>query len=294
MNKFKKYIPFFALSLAGIFLLLAQSASWTLNILYDRQAFVSISTSVIQKEKNRLAIAERIIEGALSDKPLVNRLVGKQASSLVAGLLGTDLAQRSIQTIADKSYGFVTSPNPQPITIDLTSIKRPIAGLVSLAENNGTDISFDLQTVPDQIVLVETENIPEFHRYGVTLLWIAPLLWMASIVIFGTYLYRGRRVFAKRFYIVASVIAITALIGLLSGPVLPPPVAALVPNVSSRIVVEDLLTSFLAPFMKQMMITLLLTAVVVVLFATRDRISALFYGLYKKTETKKPATKTKK
>src|ERR1700757_3084207 len=101
----------------GILFLLAESAFWLNHTIFDKDTFTSTVTPILQSEPSREAVASTITEKAFADKPLVNRLIGDNVSSLITGLLGTDVAQQMISGIVHRSYTYLTTDNPQPITI---------------------------------------------------------------------------------------------------------------------------------------------------------------------------------
>ncbi len=270
-----RYKSIFLLGIAGLLLLAAQSAYWINHTIFDKQDFTSIVTETLQTEESRQAIASTIVDEALAERPILRRTVSSQATQLITGLLGTDLATQTFGTIIDRGYDYLTSSDPQPIVIDLLAIKTPIAGLVSFAESQGRDVSFDPDVIPDTIVLFSPENLPEIHRYSTLMLWLGPLFWMGSLGLFAGYIYRGRRVYAKRVYIVGAVIIGISVIGLLTGPALPPPIAASTPIASLRGVVSDLVEGLLRPFLQQMVFTIAITLSALIVFSQRFNILKL-------------------
>lgn len=290
-----RYRAVFALGFAGLLFLLAQSAFWVNQTLFDKQTFTSITQSVIQSEESRQAVANGIVDRALADKPILKRTISDKATKLLTGLLGTDLVTQATNLVIDKAYAYATSPNPEPIDFDLTAIKTPVARIVAFAEDQGREIQFDPNDIPDTVVLFEPTNLPDIHGYSVKMLWLGPLFWLSSLLIFSLYIYRGgRQYYAKRVYIVGAVIGMVALIGLLAGPVIPPPLAALTPQTGLRGIVEDLISAFLKPFTQQMIITLLITAVALFIFSLRFNILRLFSKLEPSRIAQKPEQVAKK
>lgn len=295
MSWLRRYKSIFFLTVATIFLLLAQSAYWLNHTIFDQKSFNSIVSTTLQSESSREAIAQNIINRALEDKPILRRTVGPQATQLVTGLLGTDLATQSFNTVIDRTYAYLTSKNPQPIAIDLTSIKVPLSGLVSFAERLGREASFDPSNIPDSIELFNPKNIPDIYSYSIALLWLGPLFWLSSIIIFALYIYRGRAVYAKRVYIVGGLCIAVSGVGLLFGPIIPPTVAALVPTLELRPVVGDLISNLLQPFTQQMYVTIILTGLFLACFGQRRQFAKLVIGVSNKvSHTSQKSTKSQK
>lgn len=294
LNKYKSIAGLFV---AAVLLLLAQSTFWLNHTIFDQQTFTGIVKETIATEDSREAIATTVVNQALADRPIVNRLVGSKASQLVAGLLGTDLAGQTFDTVINKTYAYLTSSNPQDITVDLLAIKTPLAGLISFAESQGREVTFDATTIPDSITLFDASDLPDIHSYSVTLLWLGPIFWAGALVLFGAYLYRGRRAYAKRVYIVGSVIILTSFIGMLVGPLLPPPIIAQVPIIELRGVVSNLIRGMLDPFVRQMYLMAAVTLIALLVFNQRFNILGVVQKLGRKmgqAAGKKPATKKPK
>lgn len=296
-----RYKSVFLLGLAGLLFLLAQSAFWLNQTIFDQQTFTTIVGGTLSTEQSREAIAQTVVDHALEERPLLQRTISAKATQLITGLLGTDLATQTFDTVINRTYTYLTSNDPRPIGIDLLAIKTPLAGLVSFAETLGRDVQFDPEVIPDFILLFDPSNLPDVYAYGQKLLWIGPLLWLSAAGMFAAYLYRGRRALAKRVYIVGSVIIGMSLLGSLAGPLLPAPVAASVNVVELRGVVSSLASALLAPFVQQMFVTIGITAAVLMVFNQRFNILHLAQALagkvgYKSAaiESVKPATKTKR
>lgn len=301
----KKYRSVFALTLAGVFLLLAQSAYWVNHTIFDKTQFTSIVTSTLNTEESRQAIATTVVNKALAERPVVKRVAGAKATQLVTGLLGTDIVTQTFNTLINKAYEYLTSANPQDIDIDLLAIKTPLARIVSFAEDQGREVAFDPNNIPDTIVLFDASALPDIYRYSQMVLIFGPFCWLLTLGIFAAYIYRGRRVLAKRVYIVGGVILAVSFIGLLAGPLLPPPVMSFVPNPDMRSVVGSLITNLLAPFSQQMWTTILITVSVLAVFSLRfkmlngaQKVLAIRPGQKEaaetaKTPSKKPAKKRK-
>ncbi len=291
-----KHKSIFGLTLAGVLLLLAQSAFWINHTIFDKATFSTIVTSTINTEQSRQAIAATVVGRTLQDRPVIRRIAGDKATQLISGLLGTDLAAQTINTVVDRSYTYLTSENPESIEIDLLPIKTPLAGLVSFAESQGREVNFDVNSVPDSIMLFDASNLPNIYGYSVLMLWLGPLFWLGSFGLFAIYMYRGRRVYAKRIYIVGTVIILVSFVGLLFGPLLPPPISALVPVTELRSVVGSLVGALLAPFTSQMYVTIASTAIILAIFSQRFTILHLFQkvAVKPKAADSKPVKTTRK
>jgi hypothetical protein len=264
---------------AAITLFLAQSAYWVNHSIFNQTNFTQTTTSALLSQSSRDAIATAVVDTSLSNRPIIQKVVGGKATSLVSGLLGSDFSNQAITSLTNKAYAYTTAKDRQDIAIDLTSIKTPLAAIVSVAQNNGVNVSSGQFQIPDQIVLVQSNAFPNLSGVVKLMLWLGPLLWLGTILLFGLYIYLGRAACARRIYIVGIVIIIVAIFGLLTKPFIPPPIAAAVPNINLRPVIENVTAGFLAPFVSQMKYMLGFTLVLLLIFNQRFNILALINSL---------------
>ena len=243
------------------------------HTIFDKQAFTSTVTPVIQGESSRQAIASTITERAFADKPLVNQLIGKNVTALIAGLLATDAAQQLTAGLIDRSYTYLTTDDPKPIAIDLTAIKNPLEKITEVVEAQGRDVKINPANIPDAIVLFSPAGLPDIYGYSVLMLWLGPLFGLGFIVLGVLYFYLGRSNYPRRVYTLGATIIGASVIGLLIGPLVSPPIAAQVQAPELRGVVTQLIDALLAPFASQNITAIVITAIVLIIFASRHMIS---------------------
>ena len=77
--------------LAGILILIANSALWANNNIYNEEKFSEIVTESITSESSREAIADGVTSEIFKDSPVARRLVGGTSTKLISGLLDTDV-----------------------------------------------------------------------------------------------------------------------------------------------------------------------------------------------------------
>jgi len=277
-----KILSVILLCIGASLLMLAQSAYWVNHNFFNKQYFTETTKTVLTSESSKNAIATTVVNRALIDKPLIRRVAGDRAISLISGLIGTDIASQSISWAVNSSYNYMTTQNRKDITIDLTSIKNPLSGVVSFAENRGNEIKFDPSNIPNEVVLIRSNDFPDLSGTISTLLWLSPLLWLGSLVSFAIYVYIGRKEYVKKLYNVGFSIIGVSLLGLFIGPFLPPAIASMANNSEIRVIIQDLTTEFLKPFHMQMYIMIIITSLALIVFSQRLRI----LGLVKKIEKK--------
>lgn len=275
-RKLSKFGTGVLLFFAALTLFLAQSSYWVNHTVFNQENFTRITTTALLSESSRDAVATSVVNASLSDKPVIKRIIGERAESLISGLLGTDLSSQAVTALTNKVYAYTTSSGREDIAIDLTGIKTPITTIVGLAESRGVDVPQTQIQLPDQIVLLQKDAFPDLSGEVKAMLWLGPLFWLSTIILFGLYIYLGRKNYAKRVYTAGLAIIVVAVLGILANPFVPPPIAAAVPNIDLRPVAENLAAGFLAPFQAQMYYMLGTTLVVLAVFNQRFNILAVF------------------
>jgi hypothetical protein len=270
---------------AALILFLAQSAYWVNHTIFNRANFTHIATASLLSESSRDAIATTVVDKSLEHRPLIKKAVGKEAVSLTSGLLGSDLSSQALSALSDRTYAYTTAKDRQDIKFDLTSIKKPLASVVSVAEDNSIhDVSGDKLTsvqgqIPDEITLVKSDSFPNLAGLVSFMLWVGPVLWLSSLMLFGLFVYLGRGAYAKRVYTVGLAVITVAALGILTIPLVPAPIAAAIPIIELRPVVANLTSGFLAPFKTQLYDMLVCALIVLLVFNQRFNILALIKSL---------------
>lgn len=275
----KKVLSAALLALGAITFFLAQSTVWVSNTFFDEENFIGTVQSVLRTEESRQAISSTIVHTALENNPVAEQLIGKQATALVTGLLGSDLVGQLFDRVAHRAYAYLTSSDRQDIAINLESIKEPLTTIVGIAERNGRDVQFDPSNIPNTITLVDSDTLPDISGYIRTILFASALLWLITIAAFGTYLYLNRERIIRAVYFVGGSILAVSLIALFTGPFIPPAISSLVNLIEIRSVVEDLAEALLYPFQTQLLSGMVLVALVLLVVSLRNEIRQGFRKL---------------
>lgn len=241
--------------LAGILLLIANSAIWMNRSIFDTAAFTSTAVSSVTSESSRQALANEIVDRALADRPIVKNAVGNTATRLIGGLLGSSQFNEVLTRAVGKIQVYVTSEEQKDVGIDLTGVKGTVSTLLGVADNRGvadtSAASERLNNIPDELVIVNADNIPSFYKAGLALLWLAPISALTAIGMLAYPYVRRRNLYYKIAAVQGSIIAFTGLMALLVGPLFRPPALASVTSPNMRIVVGNLYDSFIATFNQQ-------------------------------------------
>lgn len=257
------------LVVGAISLFFAQSAYWINHTVFDKESFSTITTDALTSQSSRDAIASSVVNKALEDRPVAKKVIGERVISLTSGLLGSDFSNQAISALSSKTYAYATASNRQDIAIDLTAVKDPLNGIIALAESQGASVPEPKREIPDEIVLIESDNFPDLSGAVKAMLWLGPVFWLTTLITFSIFIYLGRKNYAKRVYLVGLSIIIISLLGIFTSPFIPPPIAAAVPNIDLRPVAQNIAQGFLAPFTTQMYVMLGTTLIALLVFNQR-------------------------
>lgn len=149
------------LILAALSLLFAESSYWLRHTIFDTGTFSSIASTTLKTEANRTAIASVITQSVLRDRPTLNYLIGSRVTSLTSGILGSDFGQRVLSEVVDQTHAYLIKSDRQDIVIHTSSVKQVVSQLVTVANTAGRDVDFSADTIPDTIVLLEKDALPD-------------------------------------------------------------------------------------------------------------------------------------
>ena len=258
---------------ASVALFLAQSSYWVNHTIFNQKNFTSLVNEAVLEPSSLDAIASQVVDTALQDRPVIKKIAGDRAQNLVGSLLASDFSAHAIDRVVNMTYKYITTPDREDIKIELVGITGPISTILTLAQANDSNAAQTIESIPDEIILVESDSFVDLSGFVSFMLWFGPLLWLTAVACFAGYIYMHRARYAKAVYIVGISIAVIAIIGILTRPVLPAPIASLVPMSNLRPVVTNVTDVFLVPFQAQMLSMLILTGIVLLIFSQRYTIS---------------------
>lgn len=236
---------------ASVLLLLSNSAIWVNNQIFNTDNFTHSVTTSLTSESSRLAISQQITDKMFADRPVAKRIAGDFSVKIISGLLDTDQFEKVLTTAVERMQIYVTSNNQETVDIDLRGVKDIITKLTNVSESLGREPSVDPANIPDQIVLINEENVPDFYNVGVAFLWIAPITFIAAILLLA-YPYVKRGYNNKKVLVIQSLSVISfGLLALLIGPLFKPPLLANIKEANGRIVVGNIYDTFIATFNTQ-------------------------------------------
>lgn len=257
-------------SLGVFFLIIANSAFWVNRTVFNTQNFSDITTNSLLSESSRGAVADEIVQQALSDRPLIRSAVQEPASKFISGLLATSQAKAVLSRAASKLQVAVTSEHKENIELDLSSFKQTAAKLIDISGQSSENTNVD--NIPNKITLVDVSKIPEFYKLGTLFMWFGPLALALGLLLLAAPHIRAKKLRLDLLPAQGCIVLAGYMLGLLMGPLFRPPVLSQFTNANLRLVAENLYNSFVASFNSQIQVLLLLGLVMIAI--------PVFYNLY--------------
>lgn len=235
----------------AILVLVANSALWFNGYVFDQGNFTRLTTQAIQQESSRQAIATELTNRLLANRPLLTRLAQQPAVSVISGALGSNLAEQVFGRVIGGLQSIATSPNPQDVTLDLSTFKQIAARIVQIFGTQPNEPAVTDQDIPNTITIVDANKVPNIYNLGVALLWIGPAALIAAIALLIYLLVSSRKGLRQLAYTLGVLAAAVVGVGLLAmaiGPILEPMVLSGVQNGQMRVVAQNIYGAFVDAF----------------------------------------------
>lgn len=235
--------------LAVFFLLIANSAFWVNKQIFNTENFSKTATNSLLSESSRNAVASEIIDQTLSDRPVIKNTVQEPSTKFISGLLATSQARAGVERVTAKIHIVLTSKNQENIEFDLSGIKQTVSKLINLAGRE--EAGDNLDKIPSKIVLLDVSKIPDFYKLGTLFMWLAPITFIAGLLILAWPHIKARKVRMDLLLSQGLLVIAGYLLALLAGPLFRPPVLSQFSNTNLRMVAENFYNSFVASFNEQ-------------------------------------------
>ncbi len=276
--------------LAGLLLLVANSAVWINRYIFDRQNFTQVAVVSLSSESSRNAIAAEVTDRALAEAPIVHQALGGTVEKVVGGILGTDQFKTVLTKTIETMHVYLTSENRETIAINLTSAKQVISTVLHAlqgAGQNETQALKKVDSVPDEIVILREDTLPSFYKQSVALLWAGPVAGLAAVILLVVPYVANTRRYLSIAAIQGIAIASFGILAMLIGPLFKPPVLSNIPTANARIVVENLYNAFVQTFNAQSNI-LIITGALIVIAVLAVYVGQMIYIKYLKDKRLHP------
>lgn len=237
---------------AGIMIIVANSAIWANRYLVNSDTFTKTAVTSLTSDSSTEALASEIVDTALADYPVVKNIVGDTATNFISGLLGSGRMEQALTAAISRIQIFLTSPQKDPVVIDLSGAKSTVEQLITLSGRQD-QVQFDVNKIPNQITVFDPSNYPNFYQYTVVLTWLSPLMALGAIALLAWPYIAHRNRYREIMIIQGAIVAAAGVFGLLIGPLFRPLVLGNVTSANLRVVVGNLYDAFIATFNSQTM-----------------------------------------
>lgn len=259
----------------GALLLVSLTAFWLQRNIFNTEKFTALTTEALLQESSRDSIGNVVTGQILSNQPTLKMILGDKLSGQVSSLLGTELASNSINTVAREAQLIITSPAKKPLVLHLTAIKTALVSIQGVANRVGQSVpgNLSVNSIPDEIVIIDTSNIPNIHKVAVAINWLGPISLILAIVGLAVYIKRGgRENLLKRIQIVCLVFISTALVAMAIGPIAEPSIIAFAKDAPTQTLLGNIFSVFMGPFYKQALWVIGMSFVILVLVFAWEKI----------------------
>lgn len=255
MSIVKRVAVFYA-PVTGLLLLLLATSVWCNRYLFDTDNFSSTATAALTEDSTSMALANEVTDRLLENRPLLKRTINDRVVGLVAALLKSDLSDRVMEKSVSRLQVMLTTNNPKPVEIDLTTVKSVLTQVLALGrvltDRPVEDQKINPDTIPDKITLIDPSTLPNFYGFGLTMMWLAPVLLLSVLALTIYPIYRAARtslVSLKHVLAIqGGIILAFGFLALFIGPLIKPPVLANITSSNIRVVVDNVIDAFISAF----------------------------------------------
>lgn len=237
---------------AGL-LLVSLTALWLHRTMYDTERFTDITTTAITESSSRQSVGEAIVNRAFADRAVLRNTVGPRMANLIAGLLDTELASGLIERAVERVQITLTTPRKSPVVLEISGLKQAIISVQGLINSDGQEARINIQDLPDEILLIDTNKLPNVYSYGIIILWLGPASAVVACVLMAYWIFRARipEIRLLRLRIMLLVVMGSAVLALAIGPLVKPPFLSVSETAQARTVLSNIFDGFIRPFNQQ-------------------------------------------
>ena len=279
LEKFRRNVIITGI-IAGILIVVANSAIWVNRYLSDTDNFTSVAVTSLTSDSSTNALATEIVDVALADYPVIKNVVDDTAVNFISGLLSSARMEKAMTAVVSRLQIFLTSPQKPPIVINLEGAKSTVNQLIQVSGRDG-QTKFDPNEIPNQITVFDPAKYPNFYQYTVILTWLSPLLAIGALALLAWPYIHDRNRYKEIMIIQGVCVAIAGLLALLAGPLFRPMLLSNITSANLRVVVGNLYDAFISTFNTQTMIV-----VAAGLLAVAVSVGIIMFRHYKATSKK--------
>jgi hypothetical protein len=232
-----------------ISILLFITGIWLQTTIFNSQNFSNITTAALTSESSRIAIANNVVDRLLEDKPLIRSTAGPRIASVISGVLGTDIAIKSIARTTERLQLLIVTDQKPLIAIDTSQVKPIITQLQNVTEIELTD-RFDVDAIPESIIILDSKRVPDLSMHARVVRIMTPLIMMIIVITSLIWIHRGNTLSNRllRLRYISIIIIAAGMVALMTGPILRPEIINFAELSSGRVVIGNLYDGLMQPF----------------------------------------------
>lgn len=266
-------------------LILSLSSLWLARVFFSPNTLSDITTTALAEQSSRDSIGRSVSDRVFEDRPVLKRVAGPKLASLTSSILGTDIASSVVDDFVEQVRIALTTSQDETIAINLSGIKSTIGQVQSVVGADEAERQIDINAIPDEFIIVESDQLPNIYQLGVTVLWLGPASLVYALGALAFWIYRGRRAgLWLRVTYSGAVIVVASIIGMLVGPLVEPVVVSIAQAAPAQTLLGNLYSGLVAPFQSY----------ATILFALGVLVIAAGYLLPLLQKAPAPKTKNKK
>lgn len=265
-NKATIFLCSFYVAVVVSFLVLLSSL-WLHRVFFTPERLSEITTTALNEQSSLDSISSAVTDKLFEGRPLLHSTVGPRLQPVISGLLTTDFANNAVERTVERLRLAMTTESTAVVSIQLTAVKDTIVNLQNALRRDADEQRINAANIPDEIVLIDGNKIPNYYDVGVALLWLGPLSAIIAIGGLIFWVYRGRKAALRQRMIISGVlVVVSSAIALLAGPLFEPLFVSISGTASGQTLLGNLYDGLIEPFNMQA-IVLGITGLLLVLVA---------------------------
>lgn len=238
----------------GIALIVSLSSLWLSRVFFSKDTLSEITTTALAEQSSRDSIGSAVADSVFEDSAVLRQVAGPRLASLVSSILGTDLASSAVDEFVERVRVALTTSEDETVTVNFKGLKDTIAQIQSVIGQSDEEQQINVDTIPDTIVVIESDRLPDIYKIGITVFWLGPISFVYAIGALAYWIYRGRKAALwVRIRLSGLLIVASSVVALLAGPLIEPLFVSIARQASTQTLLGNLYAGLITPFQSQAM-----------------------------------------
>ena len=172
-----------------IFLFVAGISFWYHGDILNGTQFTRSFTEGLLSEDSKEAIASKIIDSSLSNRPVIKASVGTTGKSAVYTLLSSNAFQSEFDTLVGNIHKRMVTPSDPSIGINIIPLKEYVLPLIRLVRPDLIN-NLNISELPDRVVLIPDKYIPKLYQFTPIIFWTGIISGLLALIATGFFFHR--------------------------------------------------------------------------------------------------------